>query len=560
MKSTNKIRAERNRKPPQSPISQAGVLNNLTGSWRYLRPRYEEKLSPCIAACPAGERIEAWIGLLSENKHAEALRLIKTVNPFPRVCGRVCFHPCETECNRDRYDRAIAIHTLERFVSDNANTGEHAPGRKMKPTGKSVGVIGSGPAGLTCAYHLALRGHAVTIYEAETQLGGLLRYGIPAHRLPKEILDAEIEEILELGIEARTGERVDDLERIRGAHDATFVATGLGASNRLGIPGEEGDGVFDAIDFLKRINSGAAPDIGGKAVIVGGGNAAVDSARAALRLGAAPTIVYRRSRAEMPAYRAEVEEAEREGVAIRFLTQPVEIIRDNGRVVLIDCVRNRLGEADESGRREPIPIEGSNFPIEADTVIVAVGERSDDALVDAGALSEAVSDGSTDAPSRKPADVFAGGDITSPQRTVAHAIGSGRRTAALIDRFLGGSGEDPADYLAREIAGFDDLNLEYFTTRPRIRIPMMPLSERERNFGEIQLGISAGAAAEEAGRCFHCGACVECDNCLIFCPDLSVKKDGDGNYYIDYDYCKGCGICVHECPRDAMSIDEEIRK
>ena len=463
------------------PVSQAGVLDNLTGSWRYLRPRYEEKLAPCIAACPAGERVEAWIRLLKEERYLEAWQLIRSVNPFPRVCGRVCFHPCETECNRGQLDRSIAIHALERFVADEASSLDTAPTPKITKTGKSVGIVGSGPAGLTCAYHLAKRGHSVTIYEAAGDLGGLLRYGIPAYRLPKDVLDDEIDHIVKLGLEVHTNTRVDDLEGLRGTHDALFVATGMGVSNALGIPGEQGDGVMNAIEFLRLVNGGRAPGIGGKVIVVGGGNAAVDAARTALRLGADPTIVYRRSRAEMPAYEPEREEAEREGVTIRYLTQPMEIIRENGRVILIECVRNRLGEPDDSGRSRPTPIEGSNFPLEASAVIVAAGERADETLLSAKVLSQAGPDGSGE---HMPEGVVVGGDLTSPRRTVAHAIGSGRRAAVLIDRHLGGSGKDPVDYLDAEIVGFDDINLEYFPHRPRIRLPMLSLREREKNFEE----------------------------------------------------------------------------
>ncbi len=526
-----------------SPISQAGFLRNRTGSWRYLRPRYEEKLAPCIAACPAGERIEMWIQLLQQEKYIDAWRLIKTVNPFPRICGRVCFHPCESECNRGHFDRAIAIHSLERFVADQARSLSKSKLPLPQKTGKSVGIIGSGPAGLACAYHLANRGHSVTIYEAETRLGGLLRYGIPAYRLPKDVLDEEINDIIELGIEVKTGTRVEDLDELCRTHHALFVAAGLGKSRRIGIPGEHGEGVMDALEFLKGANSGRSPEIRGKVVVVGGGNAAIDAARVALRLGADPTIIYRRSRAEMPAYPPEIEEAEREGIAIRYLTQPVEIVRENGRIVLVECVLNRLGQPDDSGRAQPVPIPNSNLLLEAHMVIVAVGEQADETLT-----------------ANLPEGVFAGGDLVSPWRTVAHAIGSGRKTAMLIDKRLGGSGEDPADYLAREVVTFESLNLDYFPHKPRIRLPMLPLRKRERNFDEIYSGVGMEAASEEAGRCFHCGACISCDNCKVFCPDIAVKRAGDGKYAIDYDYCKGCGICVHECPRNAMSIDEEIRK
>ncbi|MBI5118981.1 FAD-dependent oxidoreductase [Candidatus Poribacteria bacterium] len=559
-----RIRFDHRSDMPPSAVSQAGQLYNLTGTWRYLRPRYEKKLAPCIAACPAGERIEAWIRLIEEKQYFEAWQLIKAVNPFPRICGRVCFHPCETECNRGRLDRPIAIHTLERFVADYGKSIDNSQPPKIRKNGRSVGVIGSGPAGLSCAYHLARRGHSVTLYEAETQLGGLLRYGIPAYRLPKDVLDEEIGDIIKLGIEVQTGKRIEQLEPLRKAHDALFVATGFGKGNRLNVSGEQGSGVLDALEFLKLVNAGHAPEMQGKVLVVGGGNAAIDSARTALRLGAEPTIVYRRSRAEMPANLPEIEEAEKEGIPIRYLVQPVEIIRENGRVVLVECVRNELGEADDSGRRQPVPTPGSNFVIDAEAVIVAAGEMPDEQLLKSLVGSHKRTSGSEtaaypDVLRNLPNGVFAGGDLTSSLRTVAYAIGSGRRAAVEIDKYLGGSGADPADYLDGRVVRFEDLNLDYFPHKPRVRLSMLPLRERAGNFKEINLGIAANGAAEEVDRCFHCGVCISCDNCYLYCPDIAVKKAADGAYSIDYDFCKGCGICVHECPRNAMSIDEEIR-
>ncbi|MBI4830240.1 MAG: FAD-dependent oxidoreductase [Candidatus Lindowbacteria bacterium] len=559
-----KIRYEHESDMPLGPVSEAGQLYNLTGSWRYLRPRYEKKLAPCIAACPAGERIEAWIRLIEEEKYFEAWQLIIAVNPFPRICGRVCFHPCESECNRGEFDRPIAIHSLERFVSDHGRSlgGPEVP--KIVKSGKSVGVIGSGPAGLSCAHHLAKRGHSVTLYEAETELGGLLRYGIPAYRLPRNVLDEEIDDILKLGVEVRTGTRIETLEPLRKLHNALFLATGFGKGNQLGIAGEQGSGVFDALAFLKLAHSGRAPEIKGKVLVIGGGNAAIDAARTVLRLGAEPTILYRRSRAEMPASLPEIEEAEKEGISIRYLVQPTEIVRENGRVALVQCVRNELGEVDESGRRQPVPALGSNFFLEAEAVIIAAGERPDKAFLKTLIGPNKITGGTDkdtieDLLGRLPEGVFAGGDLTSPLRTVAYAIGSGRSAAVKIDKYLGGAGEDPADYVEGRIVRFKDLNLDYFPHKPRLRLPMLPLRERAGNYREVSLGINTSAAAEEVERCFHCGVCISCDNCYLYCPDIAVKKTPDGAYSIDYDYCKGCGICVHECPRNAMSIDEEIR-
>lgn len=533
--------------PVPGPISQGGFLENLTGTWRYLRPRYEEKLAPCIAACPAGERAELWIRLLQEEKYDEACRIIKSVNPFPRVSGRVCFHPCESECNRGQFDRPIAIHALERFVGDQSKV-------RIKPSvsasGKKIGVIGSGPAGLTCAFHLALLGHAVTVYEAEAEPGGLLRYGIPAYRLPKDVLQEEVDDILSTGIELKTGTRIEDLDDAAHKHDAVFVAVGYGNSRSLQISGESEDGVIDAIAFLKMVNSGQAPSVGNAAIVIGGGNAAVDAARTAVRLGADTTIVYRRSKAEMPAYPPEVEEAQKEGVTIRYLTSPTEIIRDEHGSLLLACVGNRLGEPDESGRRRPEPIADSQFVLQANTVISAVGEAPDGRLV-----AQAFAD--EDARSLKK-NVFIGGDLISPNRTVAYAIGSGRRAAVLIHASFGGSVQDPAAYPEHQVVKFESLNMDYFRHRARVRLGMLSLAERKGSFAEVSRALGSLSAAEEAARCFHCGACISCDNCRVYCPDVAVKKLKDG-YAIDYDYCKGCGICVFECPRNAMSLDEEER-
>ncbi|RJP18843.1 MAG: FAD-dependent oxidoreductase [Candidatus Abyssobacteria bacterium SURF_5] len=536
--------------PAPGPVSRAGVVDNLTGSWRYLRPRYEEKLSPCIAACPAGERVELWIRRLQEGNLEEAGRIIREVNPFPRVCGRVCFHPCETECNRGQFDRPIAIHALERYIGD--HTKSKVGKYKFPQTGKRIAVLGAGPAGLTCAFHLARLGHSVTIFEAETEPGGLLRYGIPAYRLPKDVLCEEIDNILSLGIDLKTGTAINDLEELRQRHDAVFLASGFGSVRKLGIPGEEEERVIDALSFLKLVNSGRIPAIGKTVLVIGGGNAAVDAARSALRLGAQPTLLYRRTRNEMPAYAPEVEEAQKEGVAIRYLVQLSEIARDAGGGLLVACEQCRLGEPDRSGRRQPEPLAGSRFLLQADTVITAIGEAPDNRL-----MEQALTQSKASAELRE--NVFIGGDLVTSIRTVSHAIGSGRRAAILIHASLGGSIEDPAAYPEHDVARFESLNMDYFPHKPRIRLPMLSLRERERTFQEIYRDIHSHSATEEAGRCFHCGACIACDTCRIYCPDIAIRKSGAADYSIDYDYCKGCGICAFECPRNAMTLDEETR-
>jgi NADPH-dependent glutamate synthase beta subunit-like oxidoreductase len=571
---------------PYLPMSLGTTLVNKTGSWRYIRPLYVDKTPPCNYSCPAGEDIVGYLALIKEGKYKEAWELIKQENPFPGVCGRVCPHPCESECNRGELGGAIAIHTLERFLADWAASQRLSVSTSRRYDAR-VAVIGSGPAGLSCAYHLTRWGYPVTVFEALPVAGGMMRVGIPEYRLPRQVLDREIADIEALGVEIKTGMRLGDNLQMSELddYDAIFIAVGLQRSRKLNIAGEDAEGVIHGLEFLKRVNLGEEIQVGPRVAVIGGGNTAIDAARTALRLGLEATILYRRSRAEMPAIADEIEEALAEGISIRYLVAPTRILSEDGRVSKLECIKMRLGEPDESGRRRPIPIEGSEFTIEVDTVIPAIAQEADLSFLEAGSWKLEVEGGRIviDAAGATPRlGIFAGGDVATPFGTVAHAIGSGKRAALAIDRYLRGeelSGFPPMDEAVHAVSKdidptivrFEDLNLAYFEELERTAQPQMPIEERVRGFEEVNLGFSGEEAQAEAERCFSCGTCNLCDTCLTFCPDVAIARlvappypvplarlNGAG-YEINYDYCKGCGVCAEECPRYAISIEEEIK-
>jgi NADPH-dependent glutamate synthase beta subunit-like oxidoreductase len=565
--------------PPMS-LSFEGTRIIKTGTWRYLTPVYLDKLAPCNEGCPAGEDIEAAMVRASQRDFGGAWEKITEENPLPRVCGRVCFHPCEGVCNRKEYDEALAIHLLERLAGDQA----FLTGRTFRPPRETrkekVAIVGSGPAGLSCAYHLATMGYRVTLYEGERELGGMLRYGIPAYRLPKDVLDQEIRNILALGIEARTGAFLGrevswkELEN----YDALFLATGAWKSIPLKIPGADAKGVRSGLQVLREINQGRKMDLGQRAAIIGGGNTAIDVARSALRLGAKALILYRRSEEEMPAWGEEIQEAKEEGVEFIFLTSPVKILTERGSVRAIECLRNELGPPGPDGRRQPRPVEGSHFTLPVDSVIPCIGETSDlsflpEALQNPGGMVAVDETGATVL--RK---IFAGGDLVPQPRTVAYAVGSGKRAAMAIDAMLQGKnvtealrgarvGEKGGFSMARYrqprpdgrpdgVVRFSDLNPAYFKPAPRQAGEKLPVATRIDGFGEVQKGLTVEAAWEEAKRCFNCGVCNQCDNCFTFCPDMAITVRADlQGYQIDLDHCKGCCICVAECPRGAISVE-----
>ncbi len=565
---------------PMISISSGNMDWNKTGAWRSQRPFYEDKTPPCSATCPVGNDIVSFIQKMAQGDLEGSWNDIKEENPFPGVCGRVCFHPCEANCNRGKYDEPIAIHALERFVADFAsNLNEkvkNVPGAKK---GK-IAIVGSGPAGLSCAYHLARLQYNVTVFESSSFAGGMLRIGIPSYRLPREVLDDEISRIAALGVGVRTGVAFESLNGLRD-YQAIFLATGAHRSRGLHIPGEKGKNVSSGLSLLEKINLGKKAAPGDKIAIIGGGNTAIDVARSVIRLGKKATILYRRSKEEMPAFGDEIAEAMEEGVKIRYLVSPIRI-QDRDGLKRVECLRMELGEKDESGRRRPVPVANSNFSIEADNVIVAAGEEIEVSFLPKGVeRKEGIvltrRDGSTGIKG-----IFAGGDLTSNQRTVAHAIGSGKKAALAIDCYLQSKdseeairkilvGEGPCLSIFRylhpgerprspHMVTLEELNTDYFEPSKRQKESKGSVKKRIRSFEEVTSALTEDRAVKEAERCFSCGTCNECENCYVFCPDASVMKTEKAfSHQVDYDFCKGCGICLSECPRAAISLKEEAR-
>ncbi len=536
---------------PPMAVSLADMGHNRTGSWRYLRPIYSEKIAPCKNACPVGNDIPRILSLVSQGRYEDAWRLFRETSPLPGVCGRVCYHPCESFCNRKNFDEALSIAAVERFVADACFDLEDKIPERPKRSEK-IAIVGSGPAGLTCAYFLAKDGYAVTVFEAASQPGGMLRLGIPAYRLPREVLNREIDLIARWGVEFRTNTKIGQdisIEKLWDSHDAVFIATGAHSGRALNIPGEEF--ATQGLEFLKAVNAGKTVTLGKQVLIIGGGNTAMDCARTALRLGAQPIVVYRRTREEMPAIAEEIEEAEHEGTRFEFLAAPIAIRKLNGKLE-VQCIRMKLGEPDASGRRRPVPIPGSDFIMYADTMLKAVGEEPELTF-----LSEHVETSEGIVIERaqgilERAGIFIGGDAQTGPSTVTQAMRSGKETAQAITRFLRGERKPKAVKLEEALR----VNFNYFTHAPRVPTPQLPVSERTSNFSETKGAISAEQARAEANRCFSCGVCNNCDNCWVFCPDAAIARM-NGTYEVNYDFCKGCGVCVEECPRNVISLVEE---
>jgi len=434
---------------PEQPITLGSTLINKTGSWKYMRPVYHNKTAPCSSHCPVGNDIQGVMGLLVQRDVEGAWERLVWENPFPSITGRVCHHPCEAACNRTPFDEPLNIHHVERFLGDYGLKNRKAVAPLAAASGKRVAVVGSGPAGLASAYHLARLGYAVVVYESLPEPGGVLRYGIPENRLPKDILGQEVQRVRDLGVEIRCNAKVgtDVAFHALEAYDAVFLATGVGKSRKLGIPGEELSGVLSGLDFLERLNHGQHVELGDRVAVIGGGNTAIDVARSAIRLGKAVQILYRRSRQEMPAIVDEIEEALAEGVVLEPLLSPVRVHGRNHRVCELELQRMTLGEPDEGGRRRPLPVEHSNFRMPTDTVIAAIGERADlDFLPES--LTENSSVVRVDQVGRTALEkVFAGGDIVDQPHTVVDAIASGKRAAMAIDMHL--NGHDLVEVLKR---------------------------------------------------------------------------------------------------------------
>jgi len=492
--------------------------------------------APCKHACPASTSAQGYIALTAEGRFQEALEVSRRANPFTSVCGRICYHPCEDACSRNLVDEPISIRGIKRFLADYAAEHGDLPVEPVEVTrAEKIAVVGAGPAGLTAAHDLARLGYAVTVYEAQPKAGGMLRYGIPAYRLPEKILDQEIERIVALGVDIRTNSPVDDVDLLAEKYDAVFIAIGAHKDVRMGIEGEDLPGVYPAVEFLRRINAGEKLDVGRKVIVVGGGNTAIDAARTSRRLGAEVSIIYRRSRAEMPAHEFEVLAAEEEGVALQFLASPVRIMeRDGGPGLVVECIRMRLGEPDASGRRRPIPIEGSEFLVEADTVILAIGQLPDLSLlpddVEVTRRSTIVVDEETQATSRP--GLFAGGDVATGPRNAIEAIAAGHRAAQSIHRYLCGEeveflpkkDESRVVRLSEEeiAAGLAEGTIQ---RQARARMPCLPPEERVKSFAEVELGLTEEQAVAEAKRCLACGICSECMACVEVCGPKCIDHN-----------------------------------
>lgn len=556
---------------------------NETGSWRYIRPQYISQTPSCNYGCPAGEDVEGWIRALGEKRFNDALEKIKLENPFPSITGRVCFHPCEAKCNRKNFGGSISINMLERFVSD--RTAPHKPPKlHFNEGGLNVGVVGSGPAGLSCAYHLRRLGHKITVYEKMPELGGMLRYGIPPYRLPRDIINEEIKILQKMGIKFITRSN-EPVSKILSLYDAVFIAFGAHKSKRMGVEGENSIGVMSGLEFLRKTFAREEVEIGERVLVIGGGNTAIDTARVSLRKGVKEVIVvYRRSRNEMPAFEEEVAHAKGEGIKFEFLTAPLRVINDKKGIVSgLLCQRMKLGEPDSSGRRRPVSIPHSEFEISCDTIFSAIGEDVDfegipQSLSIKDGIVEIQEGGRTNIK-----NLYAGGDMTSTPRSVADAIASGKKSAIAIDCLWRGidfkkieqditgysetsvlmekylrllKGEKEPQNVKKDNVEFSQLNLNHFQNLPRVKRAEVSVEERIRDFKEVFNPVSQSVALVEADRCFHCGRCTECDNCYVFCPDNAISYI-KGGYIIDYTFCKGCGLCVFECPRSAMEMVEE---
>ena len=544
---TPRVRAEESA-PWAVTLNVGSSLANETGSWRTERPVYVHMLPPCNKACPAGENVQAWLYHAEEGDYEAAWREIMVNNPLPATMGRVCYHPCQTACNRGQVDEAVGINAIERFLGDKAIEQGWNVSVDAAPSGKHVLVVGAGPSGLSAAYHLRRLGHEVTVKDAGPMAGGMMRFGIPKYRLPREVLDAEIKRIEDLGVRFEFNSKVENVDDVADDFDAVFLAVGAHIGRHADIPAGGSAKVMDAVQLLADMEGEDKPMLGRRVVIYGGGNTAIDAARTAKRLGAEEAvIVYRRNRDRMPAHDSEVTEAEEEGIMMRWLSTIKHI--DGGKLTVEKM------ELDENGFPQPT---GEFEELGADSVVMALGQESDlgwverarDIEIEKGVVQV---DGQMMTGRR---GVFAGGDMVPSERTVTVAIGHGKKAARYIDAFLHGT-----EYHKPPVTGdatYDRLTTWYYADAPHRVRAKIESARRASTFDEVVQGLDQDSALFEARRCMSCGNCFGCDNCFGVCPDNAIKKIKPGEYEFKYDYCKGCGICVEECPCGSiMMVPEE---
>lgn len=522
-----------------------------TGALRSQIPQYVDFLPPCNNACPAGENIQAWLALAQAGQYAEAWQKLVEENPLPAVHGRVCYHPCEDHCNRSSIDTPVSIHAIERFLGDKALEEGWQINLAAPNSGKKVLIVGGGPSGISAAYHLRRAGHEVEIREAGPILGGMMHFGIPPYRLPRKILDAEIQRIVNLGIKVTLNHKVNELlaEKEAGGFDAVFIAVGAHLSKKIDIPSRDAGQILDALTFLKDTEAGTAPKLGRKVAVYGGGNTAMDAARVAKRLGYEPLIIYRRDREHMPAHDFEADEALAEGVKINWLRTIKEIKEHE---ITVELMR-----VDERGK----PVGTGTFEtLEADALILALGQDSDVSFLqqvpgisfDQDGRLVVGSDMMTGAEG-----IFAGGDMVPSERTVTVAVGHGKKAARHIDAYLRHTSyQKPAKHPQ---VGFERLHIWYKTFAPQSPQPQVQEEERVQDFREVIGGLTQAAARFEAQRCLSCGNCFECDGCYGACPEDAVIKLGKGNRYrFDLSKCTGCAVCFEQCPCHAIEMISDI--
>jgi len=539
------------RKPFAITLDPNSSLANHTGNWRTMQPVYVDRLPPCNHACPAGENIQAWLYQAEEGAYETAWRRLMEDNPMPAIHGRVCYHPCESSCNRGQLDQAVSIHAVERFLGDQAiKHGWRV--RCAPPTGKRVLIVGAGPSGLSAAYHLIRMGHAVTIYEAASKVGGMMRYGIPSYRLPREVVDAEAARLEAMGVAIRLKTKVEDLDAVikEGGFHATFLAVGAHLARRIDIPGFDAKRLLDAATFLRSMGGASPIKLGRRVAVYGGGNTAIDVARTAERLGAEPVIIYRRDQAHAPSFTEEVAEAREEGVQFHWLRS---IAKAAGEKLTLEVM-----DMDKEGKPKPT---GRFETIEADTVVLALGQKADTGFLRSLSGIRLRDDGAIEVDEHMMTGhpgLFAGGDMVPGEQSVSMATGHGKRAARHIDAYLRGT-----QYVKsppHPLATFDRVNAWYYTDAEQSKQPILEAARRRASFEEMVGGLDADTALLEARRCLSCGNCFECDNCYAICPDNAVIKLGAGNRFaFNYDYCKGCGLCAEECPCGAIDMVKDMK-
>ena len=523
-------------------------LKSGTGPVRLQEPIYVDSIPPCNNACPAGENIQAWLDKAQAGDFEAAWRILVRDNPMPSIHGRVCYHPCESSCNRQQVDDAVSIHAVERFLGDLSIENGWLPEIESEPSGKKVLVVGAGPSGLSAAWHLALLGHEVEIREAGPMAGGMMRFGIPAYRMPRDVLDAEVDRIRNIGVKITLNCKVEDVVQAKEEEgfDAVFMAIGAHLGKHVDIPARDSGRILDAVSYLASVEKGDAPKLGRRVAVYGGGNTAMDAARTAKRLGAEEAmIIYRRDREHMPAHEFEAIEAEAEGIKINWLRTIREIDSTTFQVEVM--------EVDENGRPQPT---GEIETLEADALVLALGQNVDTSVIERIPDVSVAWDGVVDVDDNMMTGakgIFAGGDMVPSERTVTIATGHGKKAARHIDAFLRGT--TYSKETRQPTVDFDALNLHYYTDAQQRQQDIVPPEQRTEDFREVMSGLTEKEARFEASRCYSCGNCFECDGCYGACPERAISRLGKGKgYSINYDLCTGCQACFLQCPCHAMEM------